>query len=228
MRKDTIERTKMILNTEIEHIRNISVIAHVDHGKTTLVDSLLSKSGFLKDSNAGKMRVLDTKEEEQERQITIKSTGISLLVSHFDKEFVFNVVDSPGHVDFSSEVSAALRITDGGVIVVDCVEGVCVQTETVMRQAMEEKVTSVLHINKVDRLISELDLNEEQIYTRFREVVEQVNVVLSTYESELFEPKVLDPRIGNVSFGSGKRIEKTLGRSFLQPKEKKIPEDTRN
>jgi len=126
------------------NIRNMSVIAHVDHGKSTLTDSLVCRAGIIAQQKAGEARYTDSRPDEQERGITIKSTGVSLFyeLPDFNPEdvpaaqgaqFLINLIDSPGHVDFSSEVTAALRVTDGALVVVDCVEGVCVQTETVLR-----------------------------------------------------------------------------------------------
>ena len=117
--------------------------------------------------------------------------------------FLINLIDSPGHVDFSSEVTAALRVTDGALVVVDCLEGVCVQTETVLRQALGERVRPVLMVNKVDRALLELQLPPEECYQSFRRAIETVNVVIATYnEAEVGDVQV-SPEGGTVAFGSG-------------------------
>ena len=187
-------------------IRNFSVIAHVDHGKSTLSDSLIAKAGIINMKTAGEERYMDTREDEKERGITIKSTGVSLSFEYLQKAYLFNIIDTPGHVDFSSEVTAALRVTDGALVVVDCIEGVCVQTETVLRQAMQEFIKPVLMVNKVDRAIMELQMDPENMYKSFDRVIQKTNVVCLNYASEDMQAQgiELDPRKGNVCFGSGK------------------------
>ncbi|EKE41535.1 elongation factor 2, putative, partial [Entamoeba nuttalli P19] len=195
------------------NIRNMCVIAHVDHGKSTLTDSLVTLAGIISNEKAGVARYTDTRPDEQERCITIKSTSISMYYEIEDKEdipadangngFLINLIDSPGHVDFSSEVTAALRVTDGALVVVDCVEGVCVQTETVLRQALTERVKPIVIINKVDRVILELKEEPEEAYQSFCRSIENVNVLISTYKDELLGDVQVSPGEGTVAFGSG-------------------------
>jgi len=204
-----------------KNIRNMSVIAHVDHGKSTLTDSLVGKAGIIAGSKAGEMRFTDTRKDEQERCITIKSTAVTMYFELEDKDmsfitapdqcekgekgFLINLIDSPGHVDFSSEVTAALRVTDGALVVVDCVSGVCVQTETVLRQAIAERIKPILFMNKMDRALLELQLDQEELYQTFQRIVENVNVIVATYSDDqgpMGEISV-DPSKGSVGFGSG-------------------------
>lgn len=196
-----------------DSIRNISVIAHVDHGKSTLTDSLISKAGIIASAKAGEARFMDTRDDEQARSITIKATCVSLYYERkeVDKEdkvisskpYLINLIDSPGHVDFSSEVTAALRVTDGALVVVDCIEGVCVQTETVLRQGIAERIKPILWLNKLDRIFLELQCSLEEAYQNFRNSVESVNVIVATYKDEKLGDIEVYPESGNVGFGSG-------------------------
>ncbi|KAM4808377.1 elongation factor 2-like [Rhinophrynus dorsalis] len=213
----TVDQIRAIMDKK-SNIRNMSVIAHVDHGKSTLTDSLVCKAGIIASARAGETRFTDTRKDEQERCITIKSTAISLYYELSENDlsfikqckdgsgFLINLIDSPGHVDFSSEVTAALRVTDGALVVVDCVSGVCVQTETVLRQAIAERIKPVLMMNKMDRALLELQLEPEELYLTFQRIVENVNVIISTYgegESGPMGNIMIDPVIGTVGFGSG-------------------------
>lgn len=207
MVKFTIEQIRKVMDNA-DNIRNMSVIAHVDHGKSTLTDSLILKAGIISEEQAGEKRFTQIKEEEKTRGITIKSTGVSL---YYEQEvgvndvqpFLINLIDSPGHVDFSSEVTAALRVTDGALVVVDYVEGVCVQTETVFRQALQELIKPVLCINKVDRAFFEVKHDPETIYQNFCRVIENANVIISTYQKtdEMGDLQV-SALNGTVAFGS--------------------------
>nr|UQE85687.1 elongation factor 2 [Thamnaconus modestus] len=212
----TVDQIRAIMDKKA-NIRNMSVIAHVDHGKSTLTDSLVSKAGIIASSRAGETRFTDTRKDEQERCITIKSTAISLFYELGENDlafikqsrdgngFLINLIDSPGHVDFSSEVTAALRVTDGALVVVDCVSGVCVQTETVLRQAIAERIKPVLMMNKMDRALLELQLEPEDLYQTFQRIVESVNVIICTYSTEdnPMGDIMVDPVIGTIGFGSG-------------------------
>jgi len=214
-----------------DNIRNISVIAHVDHGKSTLTDSLIGAAGIIAQAKAGDARFMDTRKDEQDRTITIKSTSVSLYFEMPDNklhgkvseiaakrvaaneqlawgkeghsQYLINLIDSPGHVDFSSEVTAALRVTDGALVVVDCIEGVCVQTETVLRQAIAERIKPILFVNKLDRVFLELHMDPEEAYQNFARAIESVNVIIATYNDEKLGDVTVTPEKGNVGLGSG-------------------------
>merc|ERR1711953_531839 len=204
----TVDQIRTIMD-KTDMIRSMSVIAHVDHGKSTLTDSLICKAGIISAKAAGDARFTDTRADEQERGVTIKSTGVSLYFEMEEGEgkgsepFLINLIDSPGHVDFSSEVTAALRITDGAMVVVDCIEGCAVQTETVLRQSLAERVKPTLFVNKVDRCILELQMEPEDMYSRFRQAIENVNVIIATYNDALMGDVQVAPEKGTVAFGSG-------------------------
>jgi len=208
----TVEQVRELMD-DAKQIRNMSVIAHVDHGKSTLSDSLVGAAGIIKMEEAGDKRLMDTRADEIARGITIKSTAISMhyrvpveMVANLkddERDFLINLIDSPGHVDFSSEVTAALRVTDGALVVVDCVEGVCVQTETVLRQALTERIRPVVFINKVDRAIMELQLEPEEAYQGFQKTLQNVNVVIATYNDPVMGELMVTPEDGTVAIGSG-------------------------
>lgn len=244
----TVDQIREAMNYP-DRIRNMSVIAHVDHGKSTLTDSLIAAAGIISLGAAGNTRFTDTRQDEKDRCITIKSTGVSLYYEweepvisskpedapkaeedaagaeavenvpsevNMEKGYLINLIDSPGHVDFSSEVTAALRVTDGALVVVDCAEGVCVQTETVLRQALAERVVPCLMLNKVDRVILELKLSGEEAFLMFEKCLGEVNGIIATYQDKTLFTNPLykglfgsrkdlccDPSLGNVAFGSG-------------------------
>jgi elongation factor 2 len=186
-----------------QRIRNVGIVAHIDHGKTTLTDSLLVEAGLLSAEVAGSARVLDFLEEEQRRGITLKTANISLQHKMDGDTFVVNVVDTPGHVDFAGKVARALRAVDGAVVVVDAVEEVMAQTETVTREALRERVRPVLFVNKVDRLFTELQLSPKEMQEKLVRIVRDFNSLVDVYgEPEFREKWKVDPARGSVMFGS--------------------------
>lgn len=209
----TIDQLRKVMDKK-RNIRNMSVIAHVDHGKSTLTDSLIARAGIISGEAAGETRFTDTRADEQERCITIKSTGVSLYYTMPEEDvpkdsdgngFLINLIDSPGHIDFSAEVTAALRVTDGALVVVDCIEGVCVQTETVLRQALSERIKPIVIVNKIDRCLLELNADPEEMYQTFSKAVDNVNVIIATYTDEEgpMGNLTVSPANGTVCFGSG-------------------------
>lgn len=201
--KSTDQVMKIIKDKE--HIRNFGVIAHVDHGKTTMSDSLLAHSGIIAPSAAGSALAMDFDKEEQERGITIYQANVTLYYTQKDREYVINMIDTPGHVDFSGRVIRSLRAIDGAVVVCDAVEGIMTQTETVTRMALEERVRPVLFINKVDRLIKELRLTPEKMQQTLASVVSNFNQLLDTYaEPEYREKWKVSIQEASVTFGSAK------------------------
>jgi len=188
-----------------KHIRNFGVIAHVDHGKTTMSDSLLASSGIISPSVAGQALALDSMKLEQDRQMTIVQANVTLLYEKDDQEYVINMIDTPGHIDFTGRVTRSLRAIDGAVVVSDSVEGIMTQTETVTRQALEERVRPVLYINKIDRLIKELRLPPEKMQEWLLEIITNFNRLVDIYaEPEYKEKWKVSIQDGSVSFGSAK------------------------
>ncbi|KYN37334.1 Elongation factor Tu GTP-binding domain-containing protein 1 [Trachymyrmex septentrionalis] len=189
MRLISVEKLSEI-QTDATRIRNICILAHVDHGKTTLADSLVASNGIISNKLAGKLRYLDSRADEQIRGITMKSSSITLYHVYDEMDHVINLIDSPGHVDFSSEVSTAVRLSDGAVILVDVVEGVCPQTRSALSIAYVEDLKPILVLNKVDRLITEMKLTPLDAYVRLTQVLEQVNAIMG----ELFASDVMERR----------------------------------
>jgi elongation factor 2 len=188
----------------LDRIRNIGIVAHIHHGKTTLSDNLLAAAGMISNELAGKQLYLNFDEQEQARLLTINNADVT-IVHEFEKEqYLINLIDTPGHVDFGGDVTRAMRAVDGAVVVVCAVEGVMAQTETVLRQALREKVKPVLFINKVDRAIKELKLTSDSMQRRFTTIITEVNELIRKMAPEEFVDQwSVDPRDGSVAFGSG-------------------------
>lgn len=203
-RKKMVERvTELMKNPEM--IRNIGIVAHIDHGKTTLSDNLLAGAGMISAELAGEQRFMDSDEQEQARGITIDSSNVSMVHTFEGKEYLINLIDTPGHVDFGGDVTRAMRAVDGAVVVVDAVEGTMPQTETVLRQALREQVHPVLFINKVDRLINELQVDEKEMQIRLGKLIDHVNKLIRNMNPEKFKSGwKIDAANGSAAFGSAK------------------------
>jgi elongation factor 2 len=201
--KSTQDILRIIGNKE--QIRNFGVIAHVDHGKTTMSDSLLAASGIISPSVAGQALALDSMKLEQNRQMTIRGANVTLFYESEGKEYVINMIDTPGHIDFTGRVTRALRAIDGVVVVSDSVEGIMTQTETVTRQALEERVRPVLYINKIDRLVKELRLDPSAMQKWLSNIIAEFNRLVDIYaEKELKEKWKVSIQANSVAFGSAK------------------------
>ena len=201
--KSTQDILRIIGNKE--QIRNFGVIAHVDHGKTTMSDSLLAASGIISPSIAGQALALDSMKLEQNRQMTIRGANVTLYYEKDGKEYVVNMIDTPGHIDFTGRVTRALRAIDGAVVVSDSVEGIMTQTETVTRQALDERVRPVLYINKIDRLVKELRLDAAAMQKWLSNIIADFNHLIDIYaEPELKEKWKVSIQGNSVAFGSAK------------------------
>ncbi len=184
-------------------IRNIAIAAHIDHGKTTLSDNLLSGAGMMSEDLAGKVCALDFHDDESERGITIDSAAVSMVHTLDGTDHLINLIDTPGHVDFGGDVTRAMRAVDGAVVVCCAVEGIMPQTETVLRQALRERVKPILFINKTDRLIKELQLTPEGMMERLVETISSVNKLIKDIaEPGLGEKWQVNVQDGSVCFGS--------------------------
>ncbi|HKU49132.1 MAG TPA: GTP-binding protein, partial [Nitrososphaera sp.] len=201
--KSTQDIIRIIGNKD--QIRNFGVIAHVDHGKTTMSDSLLAASGIISPTVAGQALALDSMKLEQNRQMTIRGANVTLFYETEGKEYVINMIDTPGHIDFTGRVTRALRAIDGAVVVSDSVEGIMTQTETVTRQALEERVRPVLYINKIDRLVKELKLDATAMQKWLSNIIAHFNQLIDIYaEPEVKEKWKVSIQGNTVAFGSAK------------------------
>ena len=191
-----------------DQIRNICTSAHIHHGKTAFTDNLLAASGFMAAKNAGDLEegmATWQHADEQERLMTVDAANVSMVHNFQDKEYLINLIDTPGHVDFSGNVTRAMRAIDGTIVLVCASEGIMPQTETVLKQALRERVRPVLFINKVDRLIKELKLTPEQIQERFIKIFKQFNdLIHKIAETEYKEKWLVDINDGSVAFGSAR------------------------
>lgn len=201
-KEDNIRKAQALMNKP-KQIRNIGIAAHIDHGKTTLSDNLIAGAGMMSEELAGKQLLLDFDEQEQARGITINAANASMVHDFKGQEYLINLIDTPGHVDFGGDVTRAMRAVDGSIILACAVEGVMPQTETVIRQSLKERVKPLLFINKVDRLINELEVTPEQMQERFVKVITEVNGLISKMVPPEFKKEwALKVEEGDVAFGS--------------------------
>ncbi len=196
-----LEKIKSLM-WKTKDIRNVGVVAHVDHGKSTLSDVILSEAGYIAKDLAGKLLYLDYLEEEQKRGVTIKTSAISLILKTSRREYLLNLVDTPGHVDFSGKITRALRLIDGAILVIDAAEGIMSQTEYVLRELIKENVRPILFINKIDRLILEMNYSSSQIQARLEEIILKYNSLTKTFGREDWEYYSVNPKNETVLFGS--------------------------
>ena len=201
-KEDNINRATEVMHQR-ERIRNLAIAAHIDHGKTTLSDNLIAGAGMMSEDLAGKSRVLDFDDQESARGITINAASASMVHSVGGDDYLINLIDTPGHVDFGGDVTRAMRAVDGCIILTCAVEGAMPQTETVVRQALKEKVRPVLFINKVDRLINELQVTPEDMMSRFEEQITRVNTLIRQFAPEEHRKDwQVSVQGGTVAFGS--------------------------
>jgi len=201
-KEDNIARAQAISKNP-EFIRNIGTAAHIDHGKTTLSDNLIAGAGMMSEDLAGKQLMLDFDEQEQARGITINAANASMVHKYNGNEYLINLIDTPGHVDFGGDVTRAMRALDGCIILVCAVEGIMPQTETVIRQALKERVRPVLFINKVDRLINELKVSPEEMQKKFVTIITEVNRrIISQLPEPLNKEWQVKAEDGTGAFGS--------------------------
>jgi len=203
VRKEFVADEVAKLMSDIARIRNVAIIAHVHHGKTTLTDSLLARAGIISKAVAGDALYTNYEAIEKDRRMTIKSADISLAFNYKGADYIINLIDTPGHVDFGGHVTRSMRAVDGVILVVDPVEGIMPQTETVLRQALQEKARPVLFVNKTDRLLNELKLTQEQTFERLLKLINDINKLIERFAPpEYAKAWQLSVENGSVAFGS--------------------------
>jgi elongation factor 2 len=203
VRKEFVAEEVARIMSDTKRVRNVAIVAHVHHGKTSLTDSLLAKAGIISKAVAGEALYTNYDVIERDRKLTIKSANISLAFEYQKHDFIINLIDTPGHVDFGGHVTRSMRAVDGVIVVVDPVEGIMPQTETVVRQALKEKAKPVLFINKVDRLLTELKLTQQQTFDRLLKLINDVNKLIDSYSPEEFAGKwKVGVEDGSVCIGS--------------------------
>ena len=212
-----------ILQKNTSNIRNICVLAHVDHGKTTLVDSLISYNNIISARMAGDVRYMDSREDEQERCITMKASSISVVYrsEKLNSNYLLNIIDVPGHVDFSYEIFSSLKMVDGALILIDVIEGICSQTESAIRQTWDEKIKYILVFNKIDKLFSTVEMTPEDAYEHLKNLLEKVNAMMSSLilrDSEINNMLNLERKSSNIS-NNDKEKEKN---DNIEEKEKEV------
>ena len=201
-KEDNLARATEVMHQR-DKIRNLAIAAHIDHGKTTLSDNLIAGAGMMSEDLAGKSRVLDFDEQESARGITINAASASMVHEVGEDDYLINLIDTPGHVDFGGDVTRAMRAVDGCIILACAVEGTMPQTETVVRQALKEKVRPVLFINKVDRLINELQIDGPEMMQRFEKIILKVNKLIDAFAPEDVRKEwKVSVQNGTVAFGS--------------------------
>ncbi|MFA5839018.1 MAG: GTP-binding protein, partial [Candidatus Paceibacterota bacterium] len=206
-KETSLDKIKRLI-AEQKNIRNVATSAHIHHGKTAFTDNLLAAAGMMASKNAGDLEegmATWQHADEQERLLTVDAANVSMVHNFQGKEYLINLIDTPGHVDFGGNVTRAMRAIDGTFVLVCAVEGIMPQTETVLRQALKERVKPVLFINKVDRLINELQLTPEKMQERFAKIIERFNHLIDQIAEKEFASKFkVDASDGSVTFGSAR------------------------
>ncbi len=219
-KESQLDKIKRICKNK-DQIRNICTSAHIHHGKTALTDNLLAASGYMSEKLAGNLdqgMLTWQHKDEQERLMTVDSANVSMVHKFSDSEYLINLIDTPGHVDFSGNVTRAMRAIDGTIVLVCAVEGIMPQTETVLKQALRERVKPVLFINKMDRLLKELKLPPDQMQQRLIKIYKDFNVLIDKIADSEFKDKwKVDINDGSVAFGSA-RDNWAISVPFMQKK----------